>query len=127
MDQAVAKNHEEIKKARKDIRRLGQSIEIVRQSIDGVHQTVTAGLQRIISDIEKLNIENIKIKSNLKYLMSVKSSSSGDTNFFSDSEMQTSRWLSSSSSSSLRYPQGSQLFNPASKSILVGNKLVVLN
>ena len=114
MDQAIDKNHEEIKKVRKELRRLGQSIEIVRQSIDGVHQTVTAGLQQIISDIEKMKIENVKIKSNLKYLMSVKSSSSGDPSFFSDSGMRTNRWLSSTSSSSLRYPQGSQLFNPAS-------------
>lgn len=127
MDQAIAKNHEEIKKARKEIRSLGQSIEIVRQSIDGVHQTVTAGLQKIISEIEKMKIENVKIKSNLKYLMSVKSSSSEDPSFFSDSGMRTSRWLSSTSSSSLRYSQGSQLFNHASKSVLVDNKLVLLN
>lgn len=100
------KNYEEIKKLRKDFRSLTQSVELVRQSIDGVHQTVTAGLQKVLSEIENLKIENVKIKSNLKYMIRAKNVSSADSTFMSDTEVRTGNWLSSRNS--MPFASGSQ-------------------
>ncbi|XP_052100794.1 uncharacterized protein LOC127734815 isoform X1 [Mytilus californianus] len=95
MDQATAKNQEDIKKLRRDVKSLHQSVDMARQNIDAVHQTLTSGIQKVLSEIERLKIENVKIKSNLKYLMNSKTNPSGDSNIFSEPETRTTSWVKS--------------------------------
>lgn len=77
----------EIKKLRREMRSMNQSLDHLKNDMEGIHQTLSNGLQKIFSEIEKLKLDNHKIKSNLKYVMKMKTNISWESSFYSDSDV----------------------------------------